>query len=65
MNESNTTNNGAVLVSWNFSEDGENDVLVVGEKHESRIKVINSFQGKDARNIYKKLFSNKKEGGNK
>lgn len=65
MNESNTANNGTVLVSWNFSEDGENDVLVVGEKHESRIKLINSFQGKEARNIYKKLLTNKKEERNK
>ena len=58
MNEFET--NGAVVVSWDFSHE-DTGVLIVGRQVKKEIKVINAFQGKEARDIYEKLTT-KKEG---
>lgn len=50
---------GAFVVSWDFSND--NDILLVGEKKGRSMNVINAFQGEEARIIYKKLSTIKKE----
>lgn len=53
--------NGAVVVSWDFSHDSDKGVLIVGRQIKKEMKVINAFQGQEARDIYEKLIT-KKEG---
>lgn len=53
--------NGAVIVSWDFSH-GDTGVLIVGRQTKGVTRVINAFQGKEARDIYEKLTTVKKEG---
>lgn len=56
------TNTGCVLVSWTNLDDPEKMVVLIGVKQPKHdVTVINSFFGKDARDVYDKLFS----GGNK
>jgi hypothetical protein len=54
-------NNGAVIVSWDFSHGADKGVLIVGRKtHKDAITVINAFQGEEAHDIYEKLTTVKK-----
>lgn len=49
--------NGAVIVSWDFSRGGDNDILLVGKDNGGPVvDVINAFQGEEAREIYEKLM---------
>ena len=58
MNET----HGSVIVSWDFSHNGDKHVLLVGRKMPKHdVEVINAFQGKEAHDIYDKLMT-KKEG---
>lgn len=58
MNET----HGAVIVSWDFSHNGDKHILLVGRKTPKHdVEVINAFQGKEAHDIYDKLMT-KKEG---
>ena len=53
---------GAVIVSWDFSKGMDNGVVVVGKQSKKgRIDVINAFQGREARDLAKKLIGAKKE----
>ena len=47
---------GAFIVSWDFSNGKDKEVLLVGEKKEGRIDIVNAFQGEEAVEIYKKLW---------
>lgn len=58
MNET----NGAFIVSWDFSNGKDNDILLVGQPEGKKMNVINAFQGKEARDIFEKLSTVKKEG---
>lgn len=51
----NNENNGAFVVSWDFSCEENKDLVIVGERKNGVMKVINAFQGKDARDIYERL----------
>ena len=54
---------GAVIVSWDFSHDGDKHILLVGRKTPKHdVEVINAFQGEEAHEIYEKLMTVKKEG---
>jgi ATP-dependent DNA ligase len=53
--------NDVVIVSWDFSHGEDKGVLIVGRQTNGVVKVINAFQGKDARDIYEKLTTVKKE----
>lgn len=48
--------NGAVIVSWDFSNGKDADILLVGKQNKGVVDVINAFQGQDARDIYEKLM---------
>ena len=48
-------NSGAFIVAWDFSNGADNEVLLVGEKKEGRIDIVNAFQGEEAIEIYNKL----------
>lgn len=57
--------NGAYVVSWDFTRGKDVGVLIVGEQKDGIRKVVNSFQGDEAYDIYKKLSTvNKKAGDN-
>lgn len=48
--------NGAVIVSWDFSNGKDADILLVGRQNKGVVDVINAFQGEEAREIYEKLL---------
>lgn len=52
---------GAFIVSWDFSNGSDHDILLVGQPEGKKMNVINAFQGKEARDIYEKLSTVKKE----
>ena len=54
--------NGCFLVSWDFSNERKDDVIVVGERVNNKINIVNAFRGQQARDIYKKLSTIKKGG---
>ena len=56
-------NHGAFIVSWDFSHGNDKAILLVGNKVDSKMDVINAFQGQEAIDIYEKL-SKKKESKN-
>lgn len=53
--------NGSFIVSWDFNHGDDKDLVIVGERSNGELKIINGFQGQEARNIYEKL-STPKEG---
>lgn len=52
--------NGAVIVSWDFSNGPDNDILLVGKQKKGRVEIINAFQGTEAYELYKKLTIKKR-----
>lgn len=53
--------NGALIVSWDFSHNGDKHILLVGRKHPKKdVEIINAFQGKEAHDIYEMLTTKKK-----
>lgn len=47
---------GSVIVSWDFSNGKDRDILLVGRKRpDGAVEVINAFQGVKARELYLKL----------
>lgn len=56
-------NYGAFVVSWDFSRDTDNAILLVGSKENGIMEIVNTFRGKEAIDIYEKL-SKKKETKN-
>lgn len=56
-----TPTSGALIVSWDFSHNGDKHILLVGRKTPKHdVEVINAFQGKEAHDIYEKLTTVKK-----
>ena len=53
--------NGCFVVSWDFNHGKDKDLIVVGERQNGKLVIINAIQGQEARNIYEKL-STPKEG---
>lgn len=54
--------NGALIVSWDFSNGDDSAFMLVGHKKPGEdVKVINVFQGQEALDIYKKLTTKKGE----
>lgn len=51
-----------LLVSVDFSNGPDADVLIVGRKKEGEaIDIVNAFQGQEARDLYAKLITQKKK----
>ncbi len=48
------------LVSFDYTH-GSIPVLIVGRKEKGGIDIINAFQGKEAKELYKKLITNNKK----
>ena len=55
----------SILVSVDFSNTrNDTGVMVVGRKRMNQsVEIINAFQGDEARELYEKLVTKKKEGG--
>lgn len=54
-----------ILVSVDFANNDDEGVLIVGRKRMNQsVEVINAFQGKEAKELYKKLIT-KKDGDKK
>lgn len=59
-----TNSTGAYIVAWDFSrsEDGKDHcVLIVGQKNNGVMKIVNAFEGEEACDIYKKLSTTVKK----
>lgn len=48
-------NHGAFIVSWDFSHGNDKAILLVGNKVNGKMDIINAFQGQEAIDIYEKL----------
>ena len=58
-----TNTTGSYIVAWDFSrgEDGKDHcVLIVGEKTDGTMNIVNAFQDQEARDIYERLSTRKK-----
>ena len=55
--------NESLIIGVDFSE-RDNGVLIVGRQKNGEVTIINAFQGKEAFDIYEKLITVKKGGGN-
>lgn len=46
----------SIIVSYDASENGDETILLVGKKNPNEIiKIINAFQGEEAKDLWKKL----------
>ena len=46
----------SIIVSYDASENGDEPILLVGKKNPNKpTKVINAFQGEEAKTLWKKL----------
>lgn len=46
----------SIIVSYDTSENGDETILLVGKKKPNEtIKIINAFQGEEAKDLWKKL----------
>lgn len=52
---------GSVIVSWDFSNGKDHDILLVGKQEKGSVELINAFLDQDARDIYEKLIAVRKE----
>lgn len=48
-------NSGSVIVSWDFSHRKDKSILLVGERENGKMNIVNAFQGEKAEEIYKLL----------
>lgn len=55
---------GSCIVSWVFSDDKDTDILLVGVQKNGKVDVVNAFEGKDAQDVYEKLFTIKRRENN-
>lgn len=53
---------GAYVVSWDFSNGPDKDLLIVGERRDGKNVIINAFQGEKAHDIFERITAGKKEG---
>lgn len=52
----------SILVSVDFSNKNDTGVMVVGRKRMNQsVEIINAFQGDEARELYERLITTKKE----
>ena len=52
---------GAVIVSWDFSNGPDNDILIVGKQENGRVDIINAYQGAEAFELWQRLTVKKKK----
>ena len=53
---------GNLIIGYNFSNGEDNGVLIVGKRIKGQnTDIVNAFQGKEAKEIFEKLITVKKE----
>ena len=53
---------GNLIIGYNFSNGEDNGVLIVGTRTKGQnTDIVNAFQGKEAKDIFEKLITVKKE----
>lgn len=55
---------GSVIVSWDFSNGRDKDLMLVGKQENGTMTVINVFQGPEVFDLWRKLTIRKKEPDN-
>lgn len=55
--------NESLIIGVDFSK-RDDGVLIVGRQKNGEVTIVNAFQGKEAFDIYEKLITAKKGGGN-
>lgn len=50
-----------LLVGINFSDNGDANVLIVGEQVKGKTTILNAFQGDEAKDLYSKLITKKEK----
>lgn len=50
------SNTGSVIISWDFSHGKDVGVLIVGQKQNGHMEIVNAFLGKEAEELCKKLM---------
>lgn len=52
----------SIILSYDASENGDEPILLVGKKNPNKpIKIINAFQGEEAKDLWKKLTERSKK----
>ena len=49
---------GSIIVGYDFSE-SDNGVLIVGKQDKGKVKVINAFEGREAKELLDRLITKK------
>ena len=53
---------GSLIIGYNFSKDENNGILIVGTRTKGQnTDIVNVFQGKEAKDIFERLITVKKE----
>ena len=53
---------GNLIIGYNFSNGEDNGVLIVGKRTKGQnTDIVNAFQGKEAKDIFERLITVKKE----
>lgn len=50
---------GSVIVSWDFSSEIDDGILIVGEQKNGTMDILNAFQGPEATELYRRLTTKK------
>ena len=53
--------NDTLLVGFDFTQDRNKNILIVGKKNGEALEIINAFQGEDARALYDLLITKEKK----
>lgn len=46
---------GSLLIGFDFSKNGDTNVLIVGKQKKGKVEIINAIQGKEAEELYTRL----------
>ena len=53
---------GSLIIGYDFSKDENNGILIVGTRTKGQnTDIVNAFQGKEAKDIFERLITVKKE----
>lgn len=58
--ENDMKSSGSLIVNWDFSNGKDVSVLTVGKRKDGKVEIVNTYQGKEAEELYKKLTIQKK-----
>lgn len=53
--------NGCFAISWDFTHGGDEDLMLIAERKDGKLNIVNAFRGQEAHDIYEKLSTTKEE----